>query len=148
MPHLVRIGADGSQKFDRLLVSVGFTVAPLGPQTHSMVIFLVSEYIIGIDIMIVGTSPTLVPWHVALQLSCFSHIQFFATLWTVASQALLSMGFSRQEHWSGFPCPPPGDRPNLGIEPMSPVSPAVQVNSLPTELPGKPLLGMCNQSYL
>ena len=65
MPHLVRAGADGSQKLDRLLVSVGFTVAPLGPQNHSMVIFLVSEYVIGIDITIVGTSPMLVPWYVA-----------------------------------------------------------------------------------
>ena len=148
MPQLVRTGEDGSQKLDRLLVSVGFTVAPLCPQTHSMVIFLVSEYIIGIDITIVGTSPILVPWHVAWPLSCFTHIQFFVTLWTVASQAPLSMGFSRQEHWSGFPCPPPGGRPNLGIEPMYPVSPAVQMNSLSTEPPGKPLLGMWSQSYL
>ena len=40
----------------------------------------------------------------------------FVTLWTVARQALLSMGFPRQEYWSGFPCPPPGDIPNPGIE--------------------------------
>ena len=65
---LVRIGADGSQKLYRLLVYVGFIVAPLGPQTHSMVIFLVFEYIIGIDIMIVGTSPILVPRHVESEL--------------------------------------------------------------------------------
>ena len=43
------------------------------------------------------------------------------------------MGFSRQEHWSGLPCPPPGDLPDLGIEPTSPVSPALQVDSLPAE---------------
>ena len=42
-----------------------------------------------------------------------------ATLWTVARQAPLSMGFSRQEYWSGLPCPPPGDLPDLGIEPVS-----------------------------
>ena len=48
-------------------------------------------------------------------LSCFSHVQLFATLWTVACQAALSMGFSRQEYWSGLPCPPPGDLPDPGL---------------------------------
>ena len=51
----------------------------------------------------------------ACMLSHFSHVQFFATLWAVAHQAPLSMGFSRQEYWSGLPCPPPGDLSNLGI---------------------------------
>ena len=46
-------------------------------------------------------------------LSHFSRVQFFVTLWTVAWQAPLSMGFSRQEYWSGLPCSPPGDLPNL-----------------------------------
>ena len=55
-------------------------------------------------------------------LSCFSHVQLFATLWTIARQVPLSMGFSRQEYWSGLPCPPPGDLPNPGIEPESPMS--------------------------
>ena len=41
-------------------------------------------------------------------LSCFGHVQVFVTLWIIAHQALLSMGFSRQEYWSGLPCPPPG----------------------------------------
>ena len=58
-------------------------------------------------------------------LSHFSHVQFFATLWTVAHQALLSMGFSRQEYCSGLLCPPPGDLPDPGIEPVSPTSPAL-----------------------
>ena len=49
-----------------------------------------------------------------------SHVQLFATLWTVAHQASQSIGFSRQEYCSGLPCPPPGDLPNLGIEPVSP----------------------------
>ena len=52
-------------------------------------------------------------------------VQLFATPWTVARQAPLSMGFSRQEYWSGLPCPPPGDLPDPGIEPASPVSPAL-----------------------
>ena len=46
-----------------------------------------------------------------------------ATLWTVAHQAPLSVGFSRQEYWSGLPCPPPGDIPNPGMEPASLMSP-------------------------
>ena len=54
---------------------------------------------------------------------------------TVAFQVPLSMGFSRQEYWSGLPFPSPGDFPNPGIEPRSP---ALQVDSLPTELGGKP----------
>ena len=53
--------------------------------------------------------------HVCM-LSCFSHIQLFATPWTVALQAPLPMGFSRQEYWNGLPCPPPGDIPSPGIE--------------------------------
>ena len=53
-------------------------------------------------------------------------------------QAPLSMGFCRQECWSGLPCPTPGDLPNLGNEPMSPESPTLQVDSFPTESPGKP----------
>ena len=55
----------------------------------------------------------------ACVLSHFSRVQLFATLWTIAHQTPLSMGFSGQEEWSGLPCPPPGDLPNLGIEPSS-----------------------------
>ena len=58
-------------------------------------------------------------------LSCFSHIQLFVTLWTAAHQAPLSMGFFRQEYWSGLLCPPPEDLPDPGIEPMSLKSPAL-----------------------
>ena len=49
-------------------------------------------------------------------LSCFSHVRFFVILWTVACQAPLSMGFSNQEYENGFPCTPPRDLPNLGID--------------------------------
>ena len=49
----------------------------------------------------------------------------------VARQAPLSLGFFRQEHWNGFPCPPLGDLPDPGIEPESPVTPALQADSLP-----------------
>ena len=54
-----------------------------------------------------------------------SRIQFFATPWTVAHQAPLSVGFSLQEYWSGVIFPPPGDFPDPGIEPMSLTSPAL-----------------------
>ena len=52
-------------------------------------------------------------------LSHFSHVRLFVTLWTIAHQVPLSMGFSRQEYWSGLPCPPPGDLPQPGIESAS-----------------------------
>ena len=70
-----------------------------------------------------------------------NHISFFllvtklcptlVTPWTVACQSPLSMGFSRQEYWSGLPCPSPGDLPDPGIEPRSP---ALEADSLLTEL--------------
>ena len=56
------------------------------------------------------------PDHVCM-LSRFSHVWLPATLWTVACHAPLSMGFSKQEYWSGLPCPPPGDLPDRKIEP-------------------------------
>ena len=55
----------------------------------------------------------------------FSQVRLFVTLWTIARQASLSMGFSRQKYWSGLPFPSPGDLPNPGIEPTSLMSPAL-----------------------
>ena len=66
-----------------------------------------------------------------------SPVGVFATPWTVAYQASLSMGFSRQEYLSGVPFPSPGDVPNPGIEPGSP---ALQADALLSDPPGKPLL--------
>ena len=65
----------------------------------------------------------------ACMLSCFSCVRLFATLWTVACQAPLSMGFSREDYWSGWPLPSPGDLPHPGIEPMPPEAPALQADS-------------------
>ena len=65
--------------------------------------------------------------------------------WTVAHQAPLSMEFSRQEYWSGLPCPPLGDLPNPGIEPMSPVSPALQADSLPLSHQGSHIIILMTQ---
>ena len=74
--------------------------------------------------------------------SHFSRVQFFAALWTVAYQAPLSMGFSRQEYWSGLSCPPPGGLPDPGIKPMSLMSLALADGfftiSAPWESPTQP----------
>ena len=64
-------------------------------------------------------------------------VQLFATLWTVAHQALLSMDFSRQEYWSELPFPPSGDFPDPGIEPASLTSPALAGGFFTTMPPGK-----------
>ena len=64
-----------------------------------------------------------------------SRVRLFATPWTIAWQAPLSMGFSRQEYWSGLPFPSPGDLPKPGIEPESPT---LQADTLSSEPPGKP----------
>ena len=66
----------------------------------------------------------------ACMLSRFSRVRLFATPWTVACQAPLSMEFSRQEYWSGLPFPSPGDLPDIGIAPGSPV---LQADSLLSE---------------
>ena len=77
---------------------------------------------------------------VLLLLSHFSRVRLFVTPWTVAYQALPSMGFSR----SGLPFPSPGDLPNPGIKPRSP---SLQADSLPSEPPGKPYLSVAAFSF-
>ena len=73
----------------------------------------------------------------ACMLSHFSRVRIFATLRTVAHQAHLSMGFSRQEYWSGLPCPPPGGLSDTGIEPVSLMSPALAGRFFTTRATGK-----------
>ena len=68
-------------------------------------------------------------------LSC---VRFFATLWTVACQAPLCMGFPRQEYWSGLPCPPPGHLSDSGIKPKCPEAPTLAGRFFTTEPPEKP----------
>ena len=75
-------------------------------------------------------------------LNSYSRVHLYVTLWTVAHQAPLSMGFSRQEYCSGLPCPSPGDLPDPGIEPVSPIAPASQADSLLLSYQGSP------QAYL
>ena len=73
--------------------------------------------------------------------SC-SRVCLFATPWTVAHRALLSMEFSRQEYWSGLPFPPPGDLPDPGIEPISLEFQVVFFFFFTTEPTGKPRGGI------
>ena len=68
------------------------------------------------------------------EVKSLSRVQLFATPWTVAYQAPPSMGFSRQEYWSGLPFPSPGDLPDPGIEPRSP---ALEADALTSEPPGQ-----------
>ena len=69
-----------------------------------------------------------------VKVKSLSRVGLFATPWTVVHQAPPSMGFSRQEYWSGLPFPSPGDLPDPGIEPRSP---ALQADALTSEPPGK-----------
>ena len=69
-----------------------------------------------------------------MKVKLLSCVRLYGTPWTEAYQAPLSMGFSRQEYWSGLPFPSPEDLPNPGIEPGSP---ALQTDALPSEPPGK-----------
>ena len=79
-------------------------------------------------------SPVLFNSQVEWKVESLSRVRLFATPWTVAHQAPLSMGFSKQEYWSGLPFPSLGNLPNPGIEPRSPV---LQADALPSELPRK-----------
>ena len=70
--------------------------------------------------------------YIFVKVKLLSRVRLFVTPWTAAHQAPPSMGFSRQEYWSGSPFPSPGDLPNPGIEPRSP---ALQADTLTSELP-------------
>ena len=83
--------------------------------------------------------PTIPPSYLSLSVLSVTS-DSFVTLWTMAHQAPLSVGFSRQEYWRGFPCSPPKYLPNQEIEPMSPVCPPLQTDSLLLSHPGSRLL--------
>ena len=85
--------------------------------------------------------PLLAHVHVCVQ--SFSRVQLFVTPWTVARQAPLSMGFSRQKYWCGLPFPSPGDLSNSGIESGSP---ELQADALTSEPPGKRSVGKSAQN--
>ena len=77
-------------------------------------------------------------------LSCFSHVRLFVTVWSIALQSPLCMGFPRQEYFSGLPFPPPRNLPDPGIEP---VFPTLAGGFFTTEAPGKPLCRYMSKPY-
>ena len=85
--------------------------------------------------------------HWILSIGMLSCVRLFGTLWTVACQAPLSMGFSRQEYWSELPFPSPGDLANPGIEPTSLASPALAGRFFTTASPGKPYLSLLRSNF-
>ena len=74
------------------------------------------------------------------EVKSLSHVRLFATPWTIAHRASLSIGFSRQEYWSGLPFPAPGDLPNPGIELVSPCTSCIGGRFFTTEPLGKPIM--------
>ena len=80
-----------------------------------------------------------------MKVKSLNRVQLFATPWTVAHQAPLSMGFSRQEYWSGLPFPSAGDLPDPGIKPRSP---ALQAGALPSAPPGKPKVKVAQSVFV
>ena len=90
------------------------------------------------EVCIGGTNSIL---YMKVKVKLLSRVRLFATPKTVAYQAPMSMGFSRQEYWSGLPLPSPGDLPNPGIESGSP---ALQADTLTSEPPRKPILVHCS----
>ena len=80
-------------------------------------------------------------------LSCFSRVQLLATLWSIAHQAPLSMGFSKQEHWYGLPFPTSEDLPDPANRPAPLTSPELVVSSLPLVPPGKLILILLNFNF-
>ena len=129
----------------RLLSHVGFFCVPMddslpGSSVHGIsqarTLEWVCHFLFQVIYLTQGLNPPLLHWqvdslplsHQGSSLDCvhvcvlshFSSVWLFATLWTTACEASLSMGFSRQEYWSGLPCPPPGDLPHPGTEPVPP----------------------------
>ena len=122
--------------FDFLISQVMFTIVdPLSLASNSMerdsLIHIPNGFTVSlVHILRSGVTESLCThllkssWILHATRDRFSHVWLFETPRTVARQAPLSMGFSRQEHWSGLPCPPPGDLPDPGIKPVSLRSPA------------------------
>ena len=77
-----------------------------------------------------------------------SRVGLFVTSWTIAHQASLFLGFSRQEYWNGLPFSPPGDPPNPGVKPVSPVTLALAGGFFTTIPPGKPQQALYSFFYL
>ena len=106
------------------------------PKAPSALLGLLSMPLFTFSVLSGLRNSSTFPWPSSLQSWSLSCAQLFVTHWTVDHQVPLSMGFLRQEYQSGLPFPSPGYLPDPGMEP---VSPALQVDSLPAKLSGKPL---------
>ena len=115
-------------------------VSSLCMYNSSLIVFNLQESSINLSWLCLLFSPTVGFYFRACMLSHFNYVWLFATRWTVAHQAPLSMGFSSQEYWSGLPCPPPKDLPDPGIKPECPVAPTLQLDFLPLSHRGSPSL--------
>ena len=106
-----------------LVVHVMAPSCGLGVSVHTVLGVLLASHSVSLfpePCALVLTAPHVLWSMRAWMLSPFNPIRLFVTLWTVVRQAPLSTGLSRQEYWGGLPCPPPGDLPDPGIEPVSP----------------------------
>ena len=117
---------------ESLLGPGGSPLPPLPSDPHSPLLSSISLSVLRVFEHLPGCPFCSVPTE-KRKVKSLSRVQVFVTPWTIAHQALLSMGFSRQEYWSGLPFPSPGDLPNPGIEPGSP---ALQADPLPSKPPG------------
>ena len=106
-----------------LLVSVAAEASGLQNNTRHSILVCIIAALLDMIHCYCETGCTIVLWYVPCYVA--QSLRLFATLWTVAHQASLSMGFSRQEYWSGLPCSPPGDLPDPGIKLASLMSPAL-----------------------
>ena len=114
-------------------VAISFSRGSSQPRNWTKVSYIAGRFFtIWVTILLLNISKLCI-----YDSECYSlnRVQLFATPWTVARQANLSMEFSRRENWSGWPFPSPGDPPDPGIEPGSP---ELQADSLPSEPPGEP----------
>ena len=129
--------------FKHLSLLILFLVSsPLFPSFPPSFSFLLPSP--SLHLFLLSFSPSF--WDIGLDACVLSHVQVFVTPWTVARQALLSMGFPRQEYWSGLICPLPGDLSNPGIESTSP---ALAGSSLTLNHQGSPVgLYSCCLNFL
>ena len=122
----------------------------IGPLTRGF--FSVVSTSVLYDLRLVESTPTLFKDQLCISpvctcvLSGFRCVRLLATVWTIAHRAPLSLGFSRQEYWSGLPFPSPGDLPNPGIEPKSPAASALQPDSLPLSQQAGPISAVSRSS--
>ena len=108
--------------------------------------WLLHTFFIYLAILSEWVNPVTTTICVCVCAQLLTHVGLFVTPWTVALQTSLSLKFPRQAYWSGLPFPSPGDLPDPGIESMSPVSPALQADSLPLSHPRSPYYNVIGKS--